>query len=235
MRRLPLALAALALAGIPPEGAAAFNPQPRPAPAGVTTVCADDATVRCCADDNACNDVAEVPQTSCASGTCVGDPADLASAVAVRGTVTLISDEDVTGWNGPGSGYTRDPAAARLTLLLQYERNGALHTFAETYQLGTDGCFLENPDDPALCIPGDLWNQPASEATVTDPALNVVYTVLGGAVGKAVAVELTGDPNTTARPYLDVVDRLSAATSNHSGTDPVASVQQVKVTIRLAP
>jgi hypothetical protein len=163
MRQVPLALVALALAGLAPVGAAAFNPIPRPPPGGVTSVCADDTTTRCCAAEFSCDDPAEVPVTSCASHTCSGDPADLASAVSVRGTLTLITDEDVTGWNGPATGYTRDAENARLTLLIQYERNGVLQTFAETYQLDSDGCLLENVGDPALCLPDFLWNQPASE------------------------------------------------------------------------
>ncbi len=235
MRRVPFASAALALAGLVPLGAAAFNPDPRPAP-GIDAVCADDTTVLCCnnQDENQSCDAPQISFRDCGSKTCVGDPADLPSAVEVRGTITLVADEDVTGWDGPEPGYLRVPANARLTLLLQYERNGTLRTFAEIYQLDDQGCVVDI-DEPFLCLPGFLWNQPASEATITDPRLHVVFTVLGGAVGKAVAVELTGDANTTLRPYIDIADRLPATSSDHSGSDAVASVQQLKVTIRLAP
>jgi len=78
------------------------------------------------------------------------------------------------------------------------------------------------------------WNQPAEEQVITSPLLHIVFTIPGAQVAKAVAVDLTGDPATTAKPYLDVVDRLPETTSNHAA-DPLASVQQLKVTIRLAP
>src|SRR5262245_46361269 len=95
----------------------AFNPQPRPAPSGVDAVCADAPATACTPDTAA---------TDCASHTCVGNPAQLASQVAVRGTLTFISDEDVTGWNDGADASGSRPANARLTLLLQYERDGVL-------------------------------------------------------------------------------------------------------------
>jgi hypothetical protein len=231
MRRLPLALAALALAT---SQAAAFNPDPRPAPPGVDPVCADDSSVSC---------EPFTPAAECASGTCVGDPADLASAVAVRGTLTVIADEDVTGWDGgvdPSPAAQRD-ANARLTLLLQYERDGVLRTFAETYALDRDCAGFDefNPlpeGTPSLCVLGaGGWSQPAEEAVITDPDFNIVFTVFGTQVRKAIAVDLTGDPATTAKPYLDIVDRLPGANSTHAGADPLASEQHLKVTVRLSP
>jgi hypothetical protein len=224
MRRLPLVLVAVALAA---RGAVAFNPDPRPAPSGIDAVCAENTSIAC------------TPTTAggdCASGTCVGDPADLASAVAVRGTLTVIADEDVTGWDEGADGGDR-AANARLTLLLQYEKDGALRTFAETYRLTSTDCGLDlEPGDPALCVPAGVgWNQPASEAVITDPQFNIVFTVFGAEVAKAIAVDLTGNTTTTAKPYLDIVDRLPAASASHAGADPLASVQQLKVTIRLAP
>ena len=234
MRRLitAFALAAAALLG---REAAAFNPLPRPAPPGVDTVCADDTSLAC---DSLSGSF------GCASHTCVGSPADLASPVAVRGTLTVIADEDVTGWDegvDPGADPVRD-ANARLTLLLQYERDGALRTFAETYKLGRDcagfGSSFPLPDgEPSLCVPALAggWSQPASEEVVTDPQFDIVYTVFGAQAAQAIAADLTGNPSSTAKPYLDIVDRLPAANSTHAGTDPLASVQQLKVTIRLAP
>jgi hypothetical protein len=226
-----LVLLAAALVG---SGAAAFNPDPRPAPSGVDSVCAEDTSLPCSSIS---------APFDCASQTCVGDPADLASPVAVRGTLTVIADEDVTGWDegaDPGADPVRD-ANARLTLLLQYEREGALRTFAETYKLGRD-CVGFDPSsfplpdgEPSLCVPaGPGWSQPASEDVVTDPQFNIVFTVFGAQAGQAIAADLTGNPASTARPYLDIVDRLPAASSSHGG-DPLASVQQMKVTIRLAP
>ena len=71
---------------------------------------------------------------------------------------------------------------------------------------------------------------------ITSSQLNVVFTIPGARVAKAIAADLTGDPNTTARPFLDIVDRLPETTSDHSDpADPLASVQQLKVTIRLVP
>jgi hypothetical protein len=250
------ALAGALLLALSPHAAGAFNPDPRPAPGGGTalTVCADDVTVPCVSND----------ASACASGTCVIDPAALVPNVAVRGTLTLITDEDVTGWDDGADASTERSSNARLTLLLQYERAGALHTYAETYKLsdsdcggggggggggtggGTGGGEGGAGDAAfALCVPSGVgWNQPASEEVITDhearasgdpPQLNIVYSVLGAQVAKAIAVDLTGDPNTTATPFLDIADRLPETTSDHSGTDPIASVQQLKVTIRLLP
>jgi hypothetical protein len=234
MRRLSLPLAALACAALFAREAAAFNPEPRPAPSGVDEVCADDTSLSCTPDS---------ASGVCDSATCVGDPADLASPVAVRGTLTVIADEDVTGWNDgvdPSPTATRD-ANARFTLLLQYERDGVLRTFAEIYRLGRD-CFgfdefFPLPDGfPSLCVPaGGGWSQPASEEVITDPQFNIVFTIFGAEAAKAIAADLTGNPASTAKPYLDIVDRLPAASSSRAGADPLASVQQLKVTIRLAP
>jgi hypothetical protein len=78
------------------------------------------------------------------------------------------------------------------------------------------------------------WNQEAREQVITSPQLNIVFTIPGAQVAQAIAADLTGNPSTTLRPYLDVVDRLPETTSDHAA-DPLASVQQLKVTIRLAP
>lgn len=230
MRRLLVALVAFSLAA---QGAHAFNPDPRPAPPGVDPVCAEDASIAC-SPTTASGD--------CASGSCVGNPADLASPIAVRGTLTVIADEDVTGWNEGADGSpaaTRDDNA-RLTLLLQYERDGQLRSFAEIYRLGRDCSGFDEsfplPEGtPSLCVPAGVgWNQPAAEAIITDPQFNIVFTVFGAQAAQAIAADLTGDPSSTAKPYLDLVDRLPAANSSHAG-DPLASVQQLKVTVRLAP
>jgi hypothetical protein len=227
MRRSPLIVlflaAGLALAG----PARAFNPDPRPAPTGVDPVCADDPTIACDPTSN-----------GCASGTCAGDPADTVAGAVARGTLTLITDEDVTGWDEGADASASRPTNARFTLLLQYERDGQLRTFAETYRL-TNVCAFGNeipPEEgPALCVPaGTGWSQPASEAVITDEQLNIVFTVPGSQVAKAIAADLTGNAATTARPYLDIVDRLPDARSVHDA-DPLASVQQLKVTIRVVP
>jgi hypothetical protein len=221
LRRAALGGAFLAAVSAPPAGA--FNPDPRPAPGTANLVCADDATVACDASD----------PSPCASGTCVVDPADVVPSVVVRGTLTLITDEDVTGWEAGADASGSRSTNARFTMLLQYERDGVLRTFAETYVLSADDCGISA--DLALCVPSGVgWNQPASEAVITDPQLNVAYSVPGAQLAKAVAVDLTGDAATTKKPFLDIVDRLPATTSDRSG-DSLASVQQLKVTIRLLP
>jgi hypothetical protein len=238
---------------VSPQESRAFNPNPRPVPAaagGAAAVCADDPGVACQSNDAA----------ACASGTCIVDPAAAVPGVAVRGTLTVITDEDVTGWDEGADASAERAANARLTLLLQYERGGALRSFAETYRLNAQDCGGggggggsgtgggtgggggtgtgggAGDAEVALCVPSGVgWNQPASEEVITDPQLNLVFSVLGARAAHAVAVDLTGDPNTTATPFLDVVDRLPETTSNHTGSDPLASAQQLKVTIRLLP
>lgn len=228
MHPVALTLVSLATGLLVAAGAAAFNPDPRPTPGGVDAVCADSPAVAC-----------DPTTAACASGTCVGDPADLVPGIVARGTLTLITDEDVTGWDDGADASAERPSNARLTLLLQYERDGALRTFAETYRL-TPVCAFGNeldPAEPALCVPAGIgWSQPASEAVITDPQLDIVFTVPGAQVAKAIAVDLTGDAATTARPYLEIVDRLPQASSVHAAAaDPLASAQQLKVTIRLVP
>jgi hypothetical protein len=78
------------------------------------------------------------------------------------------------------------------------------------------------------------WNQPASEAVITDPQLNIIYSVPGARVAQAIAADLTGDPCTTATPFLQEVQRLSWASTDQSD-DPLASLQQLRVAIRLVP
>jgi hypothetical protein len=239
MRRVAPVFVAAALAGLVPGGAAAFNPIPRPLPTGVTGVCSNDSGTEC-DEDSDCVDAAA----------CVADPADVVPNVAVRGTLTLISDEDVTSWNQGVDNSASRNQRARLTLLLQYERAGQLRTFAETYDLSGEACsFQSEPptDKPALCVPDGVgWNDPAEERVITSDDLLVVFSSPGSEVAKAIAVDLTGNPSTTARPFLEIVDFLPETTSNHADTvdpgtgtvtarDPLASAQQVKVTIRLKP
>jgi len=232
-RPLRAAFAAALCLTVSPLAAGAFNPLPRPAPGAASTVCADDTTVAC----------DSLTASTCASGTCVIAPAALVANVEVRGTLTLISDEDVTGWDGGADGSGTRAANARYTVMLQYEKDGTLRTFADTYDLEATGCsdFSSCGDGSVefeLCVPQvpqGGWSQPACEGVITSPQLNIVFSTPGAQIAKAVAVDLTGDPNTTAKPLLDIVDRLPATTSDHSGSDPLASVQQLKVTIRLLP
>lgn len=221
---------ALLIAVSAPGPVAAFNPTPRPAPApSADLVCADDGVTACDPNDAGL----------CPSGTCVVDPDDLVPNVEVRGTLTLITDEDVTGWDDGADASGNRTANARYTVMLQYEKEGTLRSFAETYDLEATSCFSFNPCGDVefeLCVPAGVgWNQPACEAVITDPQLNIVYSIPGAQLAKAVAVDLTGNSSTTAKPFMNIVDRLPATTSNRSGADPLGSVQQLKVTIRLLP
>jgi hypothetical protein len=224
-----LASASALVIAVSASPAAGFNPTPRPAPGSSDLVCAEDGTTPC--DPDAAG--------ACASATCVVDPADLVGNVEVRGTLTLITDEDVTGWDDGADASGSRTANARYTVMLQYEKDGTLRSFADTYDLEASSCFIFTPCGDVefeLCVPAGVgWNQPACEAVITDPALNIVYSMPGAQLAKAVAVDLTGNPSTTAKPFLAIVDRLPATTSNRSGADPLGSVQQLKVTIRLLP
>ena len=233
IRLLRAAIAAALSLAVSPQLAGAFNPLPRPVPGSASTVCADDATVAC----------DSLSASTCASGTCVIAPASLVPNVEVRGTLTLITDEDVTGWNGGADGSGSRAANARYTVMLQYEKDGTLRTFADTYDLEATSCSDFSPCGDGLVefelcvpqVPQGGWSQPACEDVITSPQLSILFSTPGAQIAKAVAVDLTGDPNTTAKPFLDVVDRLPGTTSSHAGSDPLASVQQLKVTIRLLP
>ena len=182
MRRLALALAALGLSALPGAPAGAFNPSARPAPPGVDPVCADDPSVACQADTGA---------TVCASGTCVGDPADLFAATAVRGTLTLVTDEDVTGWDEGADTSEARGTNARLTLLLQYERGGALRSFAETYVLSGE----ESLGDP---VTADVYDDLLSLtfATASPPHQLIAFGFAKAAEWKPrqIAAELSDVP-----------------------------------------
>ena len=58
---------------------------------------------------------------------------------------------------------------------------------------------------------------------MTDPQLDIVFTVFGAQVAQAIAADLTGNPSTTAKPYLDIVDRLPARTRPMQG--PIRSLR----------
>lgn len=223
-------VAALALAG----AAQAFNPDPRPVPVGVTGVCSDSLaspTPTACESDFECT----------APALCVANPATVVAGIVVRGVLTLITDEDVTGWNGGADSSAERAQNARLTVVLEYTKDGAPRVFAETYRLEAgDGGTCDSEGQPALCVPQPVtgWQQPASEETLIfapgdGQDLNLVWTIPGAEIGKAVARDLTGDAASSATPFLEVVD--SADQFDHRGSDPLASVRRLKVTIRLRP
>jgi hypothetical protein len=220
---------------LPLAGAAhAFNPDPRPIPVGVTGACSDtlsSATPTACTSDFDCT----------APALCVAKPSTVVAGIAVRGVLTLITDEDVTGWNEGADASTGRDQNARLTVMLEYTKDGTTRVFAETYKLeASDGGNCDVSGEPALCVPQPVagWFQPASEATLIfatgdSQDLNLQWTIPGAEIAKAVARDLTGNASSTATPFLELVDDLDQ--SDHQGSDPVASVRRLKVTIRLKP
>jgi len=254
LRAARFALAVSLAAGLAAP-APAFNPTPRPAP--VFAVCSDHPVF---------TDPGEVPAPGdecfgslCGSGgSCVASPGEVDPAVGVRGTLTLITDEDVTGWN---DGIDLDPsrrARARLTALLQYERDGALRTFADTYdqsELGvTCAGSSELPPEELLaflCIPAEPggWSQPAVEPAIISELLNIQWTIPGQEMRKAILGDLLATPTPPAdqHPFIEIIDYVGAISAHPDtygidpGTgdpaiiarDPLASARQVKVTIRV--
>jgi hypothetical protein len=221
--------------------ALAFNPDPRPAPPGVQGVCSTDPSFRdpsiepteFCYDDGLGCDFGS-------GASCLARPSTVQPGIAVRGTLTLITDEDVTGWDAGADTSADRPARARLTVLLQYQRAGALRTFSETYDLSGegDGCIFKAPEDPPLpllCIPNSRgfyqWDHPASEFAVTGP--NIQWTSPGAGLRDAVLRDLLGGaPAPGQLPFIEIVDPVPGAAVSHTA-DPLASVGVFKVTIRV--
>jgi hypothetical protein len=218
----------------------AFSPgPPRPVPSVVTGVCSNDSTVSC-GFGNPC------------SGTgveCVADPAGLVPGVSVRGTLTLIVDEDVSGWSGGPDTSSGRNANARLTVLLEFTNNGTPFLIADTFQLGStasadlggglqSSCDVNNtfPSNlSALCVPG--WTEPVNEDNLTSSSqqLNIQWADVSdfrAAIVKALlsATQQTQFPH--ALPLLEIVD--PGDTSDHHGSDPLASIKRFKVTIVVA-
>jgi hypothetical protein len=270
-----IALVALALAA---PGAHALSPgPPRPIPPNVVGVCSDgqpaqDPNDPCGVNFNQCNPGA----------TCLASPVSTVPGVAVRATLTLIADEDVTGWDGGNDPLDQssdqaflDSAAvrnenARLTLLLDFETGGKPFSLAETFKLdrSCDAIVepsvdsftqVRDPGDPSLCISSAVglsdWAQPASEnyliwdsSQFTDLQLQwtIVNPDLREAILDALLTPQERAANPNAFPLFEVIDgtvRGNPATpgdlsrlvqSDHSGTDPLASIRRLKVTIRVA-
>jgi hypothetical protein len=178
--RAPIAGAFLAMAAF---AAHALSPgPPRPIPPNVVGVCSDgqpavDPSTPCGVNFNPCNEGA----------TCLASAASVIPGAAARGTLTLIADEDVTGWAGgkdpvdetSDETFLASAAArndrARLTLLLEFEAGGKSFAIAEILALDRscddvrDPSVIDqtrDPGDPSLCVsaPGlSEWAQPASE------------------------------------------------------------------------
>ena len=219
-----VALGGALLLAVSPQGAGAFNPHPRPAPGGGTaaTVCADDRP------SPATRTTRRRARRAPASST----PTALVPNVAVRGTLTLITDEDVTGWDDGADASARplvERAATRCcSSTSTTARSGpsprpttsttrtaaAAAAAAGRGPVGTGGGGgtgtgggAATSSSRSACRRRRL--EPAgSEGCITDPQLNIVYSIPGAQIAKAVAVDLTGNANTTAKPFLDIVDRL---------------------------
>jgi hypothetical protein len=218
----------------------AFSPgPPRPVPSVVAGVCSNDHTTSC-GFGNPC---------SGAGAECVADPAGLVPGVSVRGTLTLIVDEDVSGWSGgPDTTSGRD-ANARLTVLLEFTNNGTPFLIADTFQLGSTAsvevpgagpvtCDVTPPSNTnhsALCVPG--WTEPANEDNLTSSVqqLNIQWADVSdfrAAIVKALLSPTQQTQFPHALPLLEIVD--PGDTSDHHGSDPLASIKRFKVTIVVA-
>jgi len=243
-RMLVATLVAAALFAAP---ARAFSPgPPRPIPDGVNGVCSDgqppnDPSTSCDRNFNQCNFGAE----------CVAAPSSVIAGVSVRGTLTLIADEDVSGWAGGSDSQPGRLANARLTLLLEFTNQGTPFLVADTFQLGSTAtgdlpgglqatCDVNN--DPnnnhsALCVPG--WSEAANEDNLTSSSqqLNIQWADVNPQFRAAIVKALLSPSQQTqfpnARPLLEIVDPDGGA--DHHGSDPLASIKRFKVTIRVAP
>jgi len=259
-RMFLLLVSATALAA---GSASAFSPgPPRPIPTGVTGVCSDgqpppgNPASTCDLNGNTCD----------AGAVCLASPASVIPGVAVRGTLTIIVDEDVSDWNGGQDTSANRADNARLTLLLEFRIGNKPFAVADIFRLSSAGCTLQ-PGDSSLCIPptGSFvgWNEPATENNIIakvggfqDLALQwaQVNPQFSQAILNALLTPAQLQQFPDAQPLLEIVDGvatdsetgsagpggISAATVatldqfDHSGSDPLASIRRVKVTIRVA-
>jgi hypothetical protein len=233
--------------------ASAFSPgPPRPIPSGVTGVCSDgqppaDPTTSCDVNFNSCN----------AGAVCLASPASVIPGVVVRGTLTIIVDEDVSDWNGGQDTSATRADNARLTLLLEFRSGNKAFAVADIFRLDSTSCIVQ-PGDSSLCVPG--WNEPATEKNIIARVgafqdLQLQWAQVNPQFRKAILnalltpAQLAQFPD--AQPLLEIVDEvapaseltgngISAATVagldqfDHQGSDPLASIRRLKVTIRVS-
>jgi hypothetical protein len=240
--------------------ASPFSPgPPRPLPSDVTGVCSDgqppaDPTTSCDVNFNTCNPGA----------TCLASPASVIPGVVVRGTLTIIVDEDVSNWSGGADTSANRADNARLTLLLEFQVGGKPFAVADIFHLDNTSCTVQ-PGDSSLCVP--TWNEPATEKNIIARVgafqdLQLQWAQVNPQFTSAILnalltpQQLAQYPN--AKPLLEIVDQvatdsetgrpgvvppngtgITAATVaslyqfDHSGSDPLASIRRVKVTIRV--
>lgn len=238
--------------------ALAFSPgPPRPLPDNLTGICSDDQGA---ADDpyGACDNQGN----SCNEGAvCLVDGgAELVLATA-RGVLTLIVDEDVAGFllntdtsvpSDPNDPTDGRPANARLTLLLELQANGKPLAVSETFQLDRN-CDDIELTDASLCVPS--WAQPLTETNLIAALgdfqdLHLQWAAVNINLETALRAALLSPADLTAHPdasvLLEVIDGVrdgfGAITADelarldqfdHSGTDGLASVRRLKVTIQV--
>lgn len=212
-----------------------------------------------CVDDFDC----EGP-TPATSGTCTTPLADL----ALRGVLTIVSDKDSGDFedttttpqvlDAAGNLVPTDFSRSTLTLILEVEKDGKNHVFAETFQ--DLGDYL-NPalsiDCRGFCVP--TWREPAVEARIANPDEDDDGGTGGGGGGgggsgggggggqqagggvriqwatpppamRAALVEALGLPE-GATPFLEIVKTFEIA-DRAAEDDPLATVRRFKVQIR---
>jgi hypothetical protein len=229
-RWLPLFACSAALVAL---DARALSPgPPRPVSDPIGTYCSDqpvpaDQTQQACGfGHDFCNEGAE----------CIATPASVIAGAAVRGFLTIIVDEDVSGEGGGADTSPTRNDDARVTLLIELQKDGHPFAVADTIRGVRSAGFCDvtsEPATPSLCLAA--WNEPATEAnlvlgfnlqwTPPNPQMNQAL------LGALLTPQQLADPAfANARALLEVVDR--DGTFGHE-SDPLASVARFKVTLRV--
>jgi hypothetical protein len=232
------------LGGLLATSALAFSPgPPRPIPPNVTGVCSvgepNDPSGTCGANFNGCADEGAV---------CLVDPAVETILAETRAVVTLMVDEDVSGWLANTDASASRLDNARLSVLIEFQKAGKPVAMAETFALDRS-CLSIAAGESSLCVP--TWSEPLTEenliASVGDSQdLSLQWAVvnanLQGALRQALLspAQLAASPN--ALPLVEIVrDGFGNITAeqaalldefDHSG-DGLASVRRIKVTIKV--
>jgi hypothetical protein len=190
-----------------------------------------------------------------APGTCSTRVAD----VAIRGTLTLISDKDAGRWedtsttpetkDASGNVVPTDFSRSTLTVILEFTLGDRGFAFAETFKdLGDYANSALKIDCKGFCVP--TWRDPAVENRIATPSvegddgggggggggggastpgIRIAWATPPPAIGAAL-VDALGLP-AGATPFLEVVNTTTIF--DHARTqDPLATVRRLKVTIR---
>lgn len=188
-RWLPLFVCSAALVVFDARALSPGPPRPFPGDLLTSGQCSNHPLVSC--SDQAPCDLSEDENAICLA---IPGSAEVVAGAAVRATLTLIVDEDVTGWEGGAvivDGTSEDAFLssaearndrARLTLLLEFQARGKPFATAETFALDRT-CSVDDPSydpspgnrrlgDPSLCLGGtdvSSWNEPISETNLIKP------------------------------------------------------------------